>query len=78
MSYFFNVGIATRRIDPGRPRNVADFGTVFGEFSSDLHRGQRQAHQLDQTVGVQDHEIALEWTYILRFRNGAYFLQPDV
>jgi porin len=27
---------------------------------------------------VQDHEIALEWTYILRFRNGAYFLQPDV
>ena len=22
--------------------------------------------------------MVLEWTYIFRFRNGAYFIQPDV
>jgi len=78
MPYFFNVGVAARGIDPCRPRDVAAFGLVFGEFSSDLRRGQRHAQLSDPTVGVQEHEIALEWTYILRFRNGAYFIQPDV
>lgn len=78
MPYFFTTGVAARGIDPDRPRDIAAFGIIFGEFSSDLRQGQRQAQLLDPTVGVQQHETALEWTYIFRFRDGAYFIQPDV
>jgi porin len=78
MPYFFNVGIAARGLDPDRPRDVAAFGVVFGEFSSDLRGGQRQAQLIDPTIGVQDHETALELTYIFRFKDGAFFIQPDM
>jgi porin len=78
MPYFFNAGIAARGLDRDRPRDVAAFGVIFGEFSRDLRSGQRQAAQVDPSVGVQHHEIVLEWTYIFRFQNGAYFIQPDV
>jgi porin len=78
MPYFFTAGVAARGLDRCRPRDVAAFGVVFGEFSSDLRRGERQAQQIDPTIGVQDHETALEWTYIFRFMNGAYFIQPDM
>jgi porin len=78
MPYFFNAGVAARGISARRPRDVAAFGLVYGQFSSDLRRGQRLAQQFDPTVGVQDYEIALEWTYIFRVRDGAYFIQPDV
>ncbi len=78
MPYFFNAGIAARGIHRDRPRDVAAFGVIFGEFSEDLRAGQRQAAQIDPNIGVQHHEIVLEWTYIFRFKNGAYFFQPDV
>jgi porin len=78
MPYFFTAGVAARGLDRCRPRDVGAFGVVFGEFSGDLRRGQRQAQQIDPTIGVQDHETALEWTYIFRFMNGAYFVQPDM
>jgi porin len=78
MPYFFNAGVAARGIWKDRPRDIAAFGVVFGEFSSDLREGQQLAQQLDPTVGVQKHETVLEWTYIFRFRNGAFFIQPDV
>jgi len=78
MPYFFNAGVAARGIWASRARDVAAFGVVYGEFSDDLRAGQRQAQQLDPQVAVQYQEIALEWTYIFRFREGAYFIQPDV
>ncbi|MGD9636073.1 MAG: carbohydrate porin, partial [Pirellulales bacterium] len=78
MPYFFNAAIAARGIWKDRPRDIAAFGVVFGEFSSDLRAGQRLAQQLDPTVGVQKHETVFEWTYIFRFRDGAFFFQPDV
>lgn len=78
MPYFFTTGVAARGIYADRPRDIAAFGIIFGEFSSDLRQGQRQAQLLDPTIGVQQHETALEWTYIFRFRDGAYFIQPDV
>ena len=78
MPYFFNFGIAVRGISAERPRDTLGVGVVFGEFSSDLRTGQRAAQAIDPTVGVQDHELALELTYILRFREGAYFIQPDL
>jgi porin len=75
--YFFTAGIAARGIYSERPRDVAAVGLVYGEFSSDLREGERQARQLDPTIGIQNQETAVEWTYIFRFRNGAYFIQPD-
>jgi porin len=78
MPYFFNAGIAARGLDPDRPRDVAAFGVVLGEFSDELRRGQRQAQLIDPTIGVQDHETALELTYIFRFKDGAFFIQPDM
>lgn len=78
MPYFFNAGVAARGIWRDRPRDIAAFGVVFGEFSSDLRAGQRAAQALDPTVGVQRNETVMEWTYIFRFRNGAFFIQPDV
>jgi len=34
--------------------------------------------QADPTVGVQEHELALELTYRLQFLRGALFVQPDL
>jgi porin len=78
MPYYFATGVAARGIWAQRPRDTAGFAFIFGEFSSDARFGQRQAQQIDPAVGIQQHEIAMEWTYIFRFRNGAYFLQPDL
>lgn len=78
MPYFFNVGLAARGIFPRRPRDATGFAVIYGEFSSDTRSGQRQAQLIDPTVQVQHQEVALEWTYIFRFRNGAYFVQPDL
>ena len=41
MPYFFNAGVAARGIWRHRPRDIAAFGVIFGEFSSDLRQGQR-------------------------------------
>ena len=76
--YFFNAGVVARGLDPGRPRDVAAFGVIFGEFSNDLRSGQRDAQQFDPTICVQDNETALEGTYIFRYMKGAYFIQPDM
>lgn len=78
MPYFVNAGVVARGLDPDRPRDVAALGILFGEFSNDLRSGQRDAQQFDPTIGVQDHETALEGTYIFRYMNGAYFIQPDM
>jgi porin len=57
---------------------VGGFGIVYGHFSNDLQDAQRRAQQFDPTVGVQRYEMALEWTYRLRFLGDALFLQPDL
>jgi porin len=78
MPYYFTTGVAARGIWAERPRDVAAFAFIFGEFSSDIRFGQRQAQLIDPSVGIQKREMALEWTYIFRFRDGAYFIQPDL
>lgn len=77
MPYFFNCGIAARGIWPERPKDTAGFGVIYGNFSHALRSGERAAQQINPGTAVQQQEIALEWTYIFRFRGGAYFLQPD-
>ena len=75
---FFEAGILARGIFPQRPRDVAGFGIFYGQFSSDLRSAQRLAQRLNPAVGVQDQETVLEWTYTFRFRNGAFFFEPDL
>jgi porin len=78
MPYYFTAGVAARGIWAGRPRDAAGFAFIFGQFSSDIRFGQRQAQAFNPAVALQEREMALEWTYIFRFREGAYFLQPDL
>jgi porin len=78
MPYFFTAGVACRGILASRPADVAGFGMVFGEFSSDLRSAQEREQLLDPTVGVQSHESVLEATYRLSLHKGALFFQPDV
>lgn len=78
MPYFFTAGVASRGIFESRPIDVAGFGVVYGSFSSDLSNAQQREEQLDPTVGVQDYETVLEWTYRFNLREGALFIQPDI
>ncbi len=78
MPYFFTAGVASRGIFEARPIDVAGFGIVYGSFSSDLSDAQQREQQLDPTVGVQDYETVLEWTYRFNLRKGALFIQPDI
>src|SRR4029453_4005144 len=45
MPFFLDAGILARGIFPQRPRDVAGFGIVYGQFSSDLRSAQRLAQQ---------------------------------
>jgi porin len=78
MPYFFTAGVACRGISASRPTDIAGFGVVFGEFSSDLRDAEEREQLLDPTIGVQNHETDLEWTYRFNMRNGALFFQPDI
>jgi porin len=78
MPLFFETGILARGIFRQRPRDVAGFGIFYGRFSSDLRSAQRLAQRLDPTVGVKQEETVLEWNYTFRFRNGAFFFEPDL
>src|SRR5262245_4819611 len=76
--YFFIAALVTRGIFVSRPRDIIGFGVVYGHFSDDLQDSQRQAQQLDPTVGVQSHETVLELTYRLALLKSALYFQPDL
>jgi porin len=76
--YFFTAGVAARGIFASRPSDIAGFGAVFGEFSSDLRDAEQREQLLDPSVGVQSHESVLEWTYRFDMCKGALFVQPDI
>jgi porin len=78
MPLFFEAGILARGIFRQRPRDVAGFGIMYGRFSSDLRSAERLAQSLDPTVGVKQEETVLEWNYTFRFKNGAFFFEPDM
>ncbi len=78
MPYFFTAGVASRGIFAARPIDVAGFGVVYGSFSSELGNAQQREQLLDPTVGVQDYETVLEWTYRFNLHRGAVFIQPDI
>ena len=78
MPYFFTAGVVARGFLPSRPKDLAGFGVVFGRFSSDLRDAQHREQLFDPTVGAQDYESVLEWTYRFSFRKSAFFFQPDI
>ena len=78
MPFFATAGLLARGLFPSRATDVAGFGVVYGRFSNDLQDAQRRARQLDPTLGVQQHEVAIEMTYRLRFFGDALSVQPDL
>jgi porin len=78
MPLFCEAAILARGIFAQRPRDVAGFGVFFGQFSSDLRDAQRLAQRVNPAIGAQDYETVLEWNYTFRFRNGAFFIEPDI
>jgi porin len=77
MPYYADGGVFGRGLFPGRPRDVAGFGVIYGDFSSDLRHAEEREELLAPALGVQDYEAVLEWTYKMYFRNNALFVQPD-
>jgi porin len=78
LPFFCTAGILARGIFPERPRDVAGFGVVYGRFSRDLANAEQAAQRVNPAIGVQTTETVLEWTYVFRFREGAFFFQPDL
>lgn len=78
LPWFFTAGISSRGVCASRPRDMVGFGVVCGVFSSALRDSQQRAQVFDPTVGAQDYEAVLEWTYRFYFRKGALFFQPDI
>jgi porin len=78
LPYFFTAGFAFRGIFASRPTDSGGFGVVWGDFSSDLRDAEEQESEFDPSIGVQDYETALEWTYRFYFRESALFFQPDL
>src|SRR5262249_814569 len=78
MPLFFEAAILARGIFRSRPRDVAGFGVCYGHFSSDLRNAERLAQTVDPTVGVKQEETVFEWNYTFRFKNGAFFFEPDL
>ena len=65
-----------------RSSGQSSFLGTLSRIRQKLHIGGRirglLSQQLNPTVGVQDQETVLEWNYTFRFRNGAFFFEPDV
>jgi porin len=78
MPFFFNAGVAARGIFESRPVDTLGLGLVYGQFSEDLQDAQEVEQLLNPTIGIQNHETAIELTYRLYFAKTAIFLQPDL
>ena len=78
MPFFCDGGVIVRGLLPSRPTDLVSFAAAYGKFSDDLAAVQQIANRLDPSVGVQDYELMFEWSYRIRMRDGAMFLQPDL
>jgi porin len=75
MPFFLNGGVVYRGLIPRRDDDVAALSVVYGRFSRDLQQAERLQHQAG--VGIQDYEVALEWTYVFQIVRGLT-AQPDI
>jgi porin len=77
MPFFCNGGVAWTGPFDSRPTDILGFAIVYGKFSDDLQQAEQLARTFDSTVTVQDYELAFEWCYRFRMRDGALYVQPD-
>ena len=63
---------------PGASQGRGRIWHLFGHLSDDLRDAQRVAQRLDPKVGVQQEETVLEWNYTFRFKNSAFFFEPNL
>jgi porin len=80
LPYFLSAAIVARGFLNARPTDVAGFGVVFGEFSSQLRYAEEREQLFDPTttIGVQNNETVLELTYRFYFCQRSIFFQPDI
>ena len=67
-----NGGLVYQGLIPGRDRDIAAFGLIYGGFSDDLEQ-----HQEDAQVGVQRYELVLELNYNIEVTRWLHFM-PDI
>ena len=77
MPFFANGGLVYRGPFSSRPRDAAAFGVLYGEFSRQLQRSQRDAQRIGAGPAPQRYELALELTYIIQ-ATGWLQVQPDL
>ena len=74
---FITAGVSARGMVDARPRDTLSFGVASGYFSDELRRAQQKG-QLPGPPGGQDYEMVIELTYRIDYREGAFFIQPDL
>ncbi len=78
MPFFCNGGLLWRGPIATRPDDCCGFAVIFGNFSDDLRDAEKAAKTTDSSVEVQDYELVYEWSYRIRMREGAVYVQPDL
>jgi porin len=73
---FFEAGILARGIF--RASRGRGGWHLLRHFSDGLRDAQRVAQRIDRKVGVQQEETVLEWNYTFRFKNSAFFFEPNL
>ncbi len=78
LPFFVNGGLVYRGLLPARPKDTLGVGAIYGAFSDQLRRSQRDARRAGASgTGVQTSELALEMTYTIRVAPSVQ-VQPDV
>ncbi len=72
LPFFMNGGLVYKGSIPGRDRDIAAFGVIYGGFSDDLER-----YQEDAKVGVQRFELVLELNYNVEIVRWLHLI-PDI
>ena len=72
MPFFVNGGLVYEGLVPGRDRDIASFGFIYGGFSDDLER-----YQEDANVGAQRYELVFELNYNIEIARWLHFI-PDI
>jgi porin len=75
--YFFDAGLVAYGFLPKRRHDFVGFGVASGWYSGDLQRAEQVQALTAPSVGVQDWEMTLEFTYGCTIRPGL-LVQPDV
>ncbi len=69
---FFNGGLTYKGLIPGRPKDTAAFGVIYGDFSSDLDKKQRR-----ENLPRQSAETVLELNYWMQLTHW-FYIMPDI